>query len=77
MTSEKEIIDNTKSIKIDVNSDKVYTIDPSRFDDRISECLECGYEGTDWAEHKDYRYGPEDTAVVFCPKCGSTHYYLK
>lgn len=72
MASDKEKIN-----KIDINSDKAYVIDPKGFDDRISECLECRYEGTDWAEHEDYQYGPEDTAEVFCPKCGSTHYYLK
>jgi len=40
---------------------------------RLSECMCCGYEGTDHVEN------PNDNSeerAVYCPDCNSTHYYL-
>jgi Zn finger protein HypA/HybF involved in hydrogenase expression len=42
--------------------------------DPINECLDCQHEGKDWAE-KDEDH--EDEATVFCPNCGSIHFYIK
>ena len=41
-------------------------------DDPINECLDCHHEGQEWAEDTG-----EECADVYCPRCGSIHYYIK
>ena len=43
----------------------------------LSECLDCKYKGTDWAEKDTYIFDTEtEECEVFCPKCYSPHYYI-
>lgn len=43
-------------------------------DDPINECLDCHHEGQEWAEDRN---DSSECADVYCPKCGSIHYYVK
>ena len=54
--------------------DKWYTQD---IGEDLSECLDCGYKGTDWAENDKYIFDTETgEREVFCPECHSPHYYI-
>ena len=41
----------------------------------VSECLNCGYKGTKWAECDSFILESGDRET-FCPECKSSLYYL-
>jgi len=41
----------------------------------IQECLNCNYNGTDYAENDIFNH--EGVNDVFCPKCHSQDYFIK
>ena len=44
----------------------------------LSECLDCSYVGTDWAENDKYIFDTETGENhVFCPRCHSENYVMK
>ena len=46
-------------------------------DEHLSECLDCSYVGTDWAENDKYIFDTETGENhVFCPRCHSENYFL-
>ena len=45
------------------------------FIEGTSECLDCGYEGSDWAECDSFLL-EDGSREVFCPNCKSSNYYL-
>lgn len=42
--------------------------------DPLNECLDCHHQGQEWAEDSNDN---NETAEVYCPQCGSVHYYIK